>query len=127
MPTFLVKNNVYQGTSAQDVPSVAADVFEPRAVFSLNASNQLTGTFWLIKNGQLVVNSVGPASYEIFDSLGASVGLSQSGILADANGQFKITPVSASQIQDLTHYVVRISIAFEGQNRIGYVGITLGE
>lgn len=109
------------------VHSAAGHEYEPRAVFSINASNQLQGTFWCLQDGVVYTQSLGTASYTIYDKDGLPIGISQSGITADANGYFKTAPVSASSILDLTHYVVKISISAAGDTRTGAVGITLGE
>ena len=113
-----------------NLPVVHASVghqYEPRAIFSINASNELQGTFWITKDNELYVDALGTASYVIYDKSGNSIGITQSGISANGNGYFIINPVSASAILDLTHYVVKITILAAGENRIGTVGITLGE
>jgi hypothetical protein len=127
MADFLVENNVLQGTATPDTPVISNPIYEPRAVFSINASNQLQGTIWIVKNGQLVTSSLGSASYTVYDKDGATVGITESGLTADVNSQYQITPVDATAIQDLTHYVVKITIDLDSANRISYVGITLGE
>lgn len=102
--------------------------YEPRAVFSINASNQLQATIWCTKDGELMGNgTLGTASYTIYDKNGNTIGVTESGISADANGYFEITPVNAAAILDLTHYVVMITVMAAGENRVGTVGITLGE
>ena len=101
--------------------------YEPRAVFSINASNQLQGTLWIAKDSELYVDAIGIASYTIYDKDGNSIGITESGITPDVNGFYQISPVSALAILDLTHYVVKITILAAGENRIGTVGITLGE
>jgi hypothetical protein len=101
--------------------------YEPRAVFSINAANQLQGTLWIAKDSELYVDAIGVASYTIYDKDGNSIGITESGITPDVNGFYQISPVSASAILDLTHYIVKISILAAGENRIGTVGITLGE
>lgn len=105
----------------------AGPVYEPRAIFSINASNQLQGSIWCVKNGELQTSSLGTASFTIYDNQGNTIGITQSSISADANGYYEITPVLATAIQDLTHYVVKISIVADGSARVGTVGITLGE
>lgn len=127
MATFYVNNNFYQGTSNNQAPIVASPVYEAKAVFSINAANQLQGTIWVTKNGQLVTSNLTTASYSIYDKDGLLIGISQSGIAPDGNAQFKITPVSATLIQDFTHYVVMLSVGADNLVRTGYVGITLGE
>jgi hypothetical protein len=103
------------------------EVFENKAVFSINASNQLRATFWATKNNQLLSGSIlGTASYQIYDAGGNPVaGLTQSGITADANGYFHITPVSAGPLTDLTHYTAKITISVAGQNRVSTRAFTL--
>lgn len=101
--------------------------YEPRAIFSINASNELQATLWITKDNELYSDALGTASYTIYDKTGASIGITQSGIVANPNGYYIITPVNASAILDLTHYVVKITINAAGENRVGSVGITLGE
>jgi hypothetical protein len=103
------------------------EVFDNKAVFSINASNQLRATFWATKNNQLLSGSIlGTASYQIYDASGNPVaGLTQSGITADANGYFHITPVLATLITDLTHYTAKITISVAGLNRVSTRAFTL--
>ena len=109
------------------VHSAVGHQYEPRAIFSINASNQLRGTLWITKDSELYVDAIGVASYTIYDKDGNSIGITESGLSPDANGYYEITPVSAAAILDLTHYVVKITILAAGENRVGTVGITLGE
>jgi len=127
MPNYLVENNFSQSTADLLTPIIAEDQIEARAVFSISASNDLQGTIWLVKNGQVVLTDLGPAKYEIFDKDGVSLGVSESGLTADLNGQYQITPTSAVMIQDLTHYVVLIEVSYQSSLRKNYIGITLGE
>ena len=109
------------------VSTAAGYIYEPRAVFSINAANQLQGTIWCVKNGQLLSTNLGTASFTIYDKDGVSTGITQSGITADANGYYDITSVSAALITDLTHYIVKLVIIAENDTRVGSVAITLGE
>lgn len=127
MANFLVNNNFYQLTADPATPIVGEVIYEPRAVFSISASNQLEGSFWVTKNGQQLKSNLGSAEYLIRDATGATVGIVESGIIADVNGLYHITPVGAEAIQDLTHYTVEIKISADYQLREGVVGITLGE
>lgn len=102
-------------------------VFEPRAVFSISASNQLDCTLWLTADGQAVTSALGTADFAIYDKAGALIGISQTGLVADANGWYHMTPVSAAPIIDLTHFVVKVSITVDSVVRTGVVAITLGE
>jgi len=127
MPNFLVENNAYQGTATPTTPIISDPIYEARGIFSINASNELQGTFWIIKNGQAVTSSLGAAQFTIYDQDGVTIGITESGLIADANGQYHSTPVLASAIQDLTHYVVKVGISLDGALRENYIGITLGE
>lgn len=102
-------------------------VYDCKAVFSINATNQLEASFWATKNQDLVSGLLlGTASYTIYDKNGVAVaGLTQSGIAADVNGYFHITPVSAILLSDLTHYTARIQITVAGKARVSTKGFTL--
>lgn len=101
--------------------------YEPRGGFSINASNQLQGSLWITANGEHVTSGLGTASFTIYDKDSVSIGITQSGIVADGQGFFKITPISASPILDLTHYVVKVSIALNGQVHTGVLFIGVAE
>jgi cytolysin (calcineurin-like family phosphatase) len=101
--------------------------YKAKAIFSINALNQLQATLWL-EEGDSVKKGVGlgTASYQVYDSAGVAVGgLTQSGITADVNGRFQITPVAATLLTDLTHFSVRVSIIADGSTRESYIGMTL--
>lgn len=124
---FLVVNNFLFEPAGTVAPILVPSVYEPRAVFSINASNQLQGTFWVIKDGVQLVADLGSLSYSILDKDGNNIGISESGILADASGLYQLSPVSAALIQDLTHYTVEILVNAESKSLRGVVAITLGE
>ena len=105
----------------------AGPQYEPRAVFSINAANQLQASVWITKNGEQINSNLGTASYAIYDKDGAAMGISQSGIVADVNGFFKTTPVTGVNLTDLTHYTVIFTITADGAVRRGAMGITVAE
>lgn len=102
-------------------------VYEPRGGFSINASNQLQGTFWIVKNGEHLVDNLGTATYTIYDKDSNSIGITEASIVADSEGFYKITPVLASAILDLTHYVVKIQITANGKAHNGVLFIGVAE
>ena len=101
--------------------------YTTHAQFSINASNQLSATLWACEDGVVKVGSgLGTANYTVYDAAGVAVaGLTQSGITADVNGRFIITPVSAALLTDLTHYSVKVGIQVNGVERISFKGFTL--
>jgi hypothetical protein len=99
-----------------------AETYESKASFAVNENNDLQGTLWVNKNGQLMTSSLGTASYQVYDDLGAHVPtMSESGIVADANGQFKITPVTSALIDNLTHYIAKVTVIADGAERSSYI------
>lgn len=105
--------------------SVSADVYEVDGAFTINSSNQFQGTIWALKNSILAKTGnavMGTASYQVYDKAGVAVpGMGGSGITADANGQYKITPVASSLATQLEHYMVLVTVSVDGANRQGYV------
>lgn len=101
-------------------------IYQPKAQFSINSSNQLQATLWLESANEVEIADLGTANYTVYDVNGAAVsGLTQSGITADVNGRFHITPVSAALLTDLTHYSVKVGIVAHGIERVAYKGFTL--
>jgi len=99
-----------------------AAIYEPKGAFTINSSDQLQGTIWISKNANNMTTGLGTASYVIYDKTGALVGgMSESGITADANGQYKITPVASTLSNTLDHYLIRVTINADSANRIAYV------
>lgn len=127
---YIVKYTVtVNGTvrSHNVVFSPGTTTYTCRSTFSINALNQLEATFWTTVNDQLTAPALlGTASYQIYDKLGVAVaGLNQSGIVADVNGFFHITPVLATLLTDLTHYTAKITVEIAGQNRTVAKGFSL--
>ena len=97
-----------------------------KAIWSINALNQLQGSLFIEVDGEQRTTGLGTASYQILNSSGTAVsGLTQSGITADSNGYFHITPVSAVLLTDLTHFLGKITITCDGKTRTATKGFTL--
>ncbi len=128
-PGYSVKITVtVDGTTRSQMVShtVQQVEYKAKAQFSINASNQLQATFWLEYDSNVETSALGTANYTVYDVNGnAVVGLTQTGITADVNGRFHITPVSAALLTDLTHYSVKVGIVAHGVERIAYKGFTL--
>ena len=105
----------------------AGPVYEVCSVFSISAINQLEGSFWVIKNGEKITSSLGAASITVRDRTGAAIGISQTGIAANAQGLFAMTPALATNILDLNYYTAEISIIADGVSRVGVSGIVVGQ
>jgi hypothetical protein len=105
----------------------SADTFKVEGAFALNSLNQLQGTIWVLKNSTLANSSnatMGTTSYQIYNKTGNPVaGMTESGITADANGQYKITPVASTLNLTLDHYMVKVSSTVDGAIREGYVAL----
>lgn len=98
--------------------------YNVEGVFGLNESNQLAASFWVTGNEQVITSDgrLGTASYQVYDRLGAAVvGMSQTGISADVNGLYKITPVASVLNTDLTFYSVKVSITVDGVVRSDFL------
>jgi hypothetical protein len=124
---FLPNNNFLYKPLGTSAPTISNPTYEPRAIFSINASNQLQGTFWMTKNGQQMTSNLGTLSFVIRDQNGVTIGITESGLTADLHGFYYMTPVLATAIQDLTHYTVEITATADAQLKKGVVAITLGE
>lgn len=106
---------------------VSAEIYSSEGAFAINSSNQLQGTLWCLKNSILAKTgnaTMGTASYQVYDKAGAAVsGMTESGISADVNGQYKITPVASTLNLSLDHYMVKVNITVDGAIREGYVSL----
>lgn len=120
----LPRNNylAISGTSSD----VGGSVFEARGMFSISANNQLRGSFWAVKDGDHIVSGLSTASYTIYDADGNTIGITESSMVA-TSGVYKITPVGAEAILDLTHYTVKITITTSEKTINSVLGIALGE
>lgn len=125
---FFVENNFIMSTAEANASTISTPVIEPRGVFSLNASNQLQATFWIVQDGVLVQSNLGTASYQIYDKDGVAItGLTQSGISPDGGSLYKTTPVAATLMYDLSHYTAKVTITYDTVNYLNVLGLTIGE
>jgi hypothetical protein len=77
------------------------------------------GSFWVAENESIVTSGLGTGSYQLYAADGtAVVGVAESGITADINGFYKITPFALPLSIDLTQsYVVKVSLTVHGTVR----------
>lgn len=127
MADIFTQSSVYQGTF---VPGTVEfeEHYQVCAVANINAANQFECTFWLNVHGNRADSNLGNATYRVRDKNGNAVsGLTESNIAADVNGYYKITPVSAQLLYDLTHYVLEIELSLDGQPVESSIGLVNGE
>ncbi len=118
-------NNAY--FNASDSVGAVAEIYEARAGVSVQ-SNLFYANFFLVKNGVVVKSLLGTAEYRVFDRNRALVsGLSETGLTADAEGLYKITPVAATNLVDLNHYLLEVTISYDGQDRVNYIPMGIVE
>lgn len=124
---YLVENNFLIPTSSP-VVSTVADVYQAKCSIAINANNAFYGTFWIEKNGQLQWNNLGACSYAVYDADRNNVlVLQETGMTANIDGIFRLAPVSAADLIDLTHFYIKVGIYFEGSLRESVWGFNLGE
>lgn len=127
MADIFTASTSYQGTFVTGTVETAP-VFSICGAADINASNQLEISFWIKENGLLVDSNLGTASYLIRDKNGVAVsGLIESGLVADVNGYYHSTPVSADPIYDLTHFIIEITISVNNVSRKSALGMGIGE
>lgn len=95
------------------------DVYSLTGVAYINADRELVGSFWAVNNGKILTSGIGTGSYQVYEADGTIVsGLSDTGITADSNGFFAITPVSIPPGMDPTQsFVVRVFSDVAGEVR----------
>lgn len=127
MADFLTESDAYMGTFI--VGTVETDPhFQICAVANINAANQFEATFWINKNGERVDSGLANAAYRIRDKAGALIsGMSSASVAPDVNGYFKISPVDASLLYDLNHYLMEIEIPVDDVERASTIGLVHGE
>lgn len=127
-------NNRDSNTVSQSVISTgvltAIDVYENKAIYSVDDSNQFRITMWANKNNSLANTPgaiLGTASYQVYDKLGAAiVGMSSSGISANAQGLFVAPAIANLLDEDAEHYEIKVTINIDSENRINFISIPAG-
>jgi hypothetical protein len=105
---YFVGVRAIDGVGNRDINSVSLSQISPgitganlatiSGIFSINETNQLIGSFWVTDSIGVISSALrlGTASYVIYDKNGNLVpGMAQSGIVADAQGFFKISAVAS--------------------------------
>lgn len=89
-------------------------------VISLSSANNIIGSFWIENNGCVISAGLGTASYQVYLADGTLVpGLTETGITADVNGFYTITPFALPGAFDVTEsYIARVSLEVDGQPKL---------
>jgi len=103
------------------------DMYESKAVYSVDDSNNFRLTMWANKNGNLAIAPdavLGTASYQVYDKTGAAVvGMSGSGITANSQGLYVATAVPSLLEESSRHYEIKVTVSVDGENRTNFVSI----
>ena len=106
------------------------DMYECKAMHSINDSNQFNLTMWANKNDSIAIAPdaiLGLASYQVYDKSGnAVVGMSGSGISANAQGLYVAAAVSSLLDETSEHYEIKVTIQIDGEDRINFIPISEG-
>jgi len=110
------------------IASIKSDSAECKAVFSITNANMFQGELWFSYDGSVVTTLLGAGSYTVYDDTDAPVPtFTQSGITANGNGVYVITPIDASALDPFRHYRVKIQIVQDSVTYTSYKGFTIGE
>lgn len=124
-------NNRDNNTVSQSVISTGVltsiDVYETHAAWSIDENSDFRVTLWADKNESLAIAPsavLGTASYEIYDSLGnLVVGMSGSGVSANAEGLF-VFPTVTDLLDPLNeHYQIKATVNIDGEDRVNFIDI----
>ncbi len=120
---FYYNNAYFNGNEGQ---GETAEIYEPRAMMSLDSDSVLSGTFWLNKNGVVIKSNLGEANYRVFDKDGNILGwISEDNLTANAEGQYIITPIAAQALAAFEHYIVEVTINYAGDEHTNYIGVNV--
>lgn len=87
-------------------------------LFYVNNADEFDGTFWVSKNEQIKTTNLGTASYQVYDHDGAPVvGMSDTGMTADANGVYKIAHIDSLLANDFPGFSVKVTLTVDGVTR----------
>lgn len=102
-----------------------AEQYEIDGISSLDANNNLVGCFWVSENENTITTGLGTGSYQVFEANGTQImGFTESGIVADSNGFFTITPVPLPPSLDVTQsYIVRVTLTVHGTTHVHNITI----
>lgn len=85
----------------------------------IDSSNNLIGSFWVAENERIVTSNLGVGSYQVYAADGTIIpGFSETGLVADVNGFFTVTPIMLPPALSNTEpYIVRYTVVVNGKSR----------
>lgn len=102
--------------------------YECVAILSIDPSNNLEGRLYLLGDGKSVKTLLGTASFEIYDESETVIpAFTQSGLTANGNGVYTITPVTANSLDPFTNYRCKVTINHNSLSYESYIGFIVGE
>lgn len=96
-----------------------SEVYSLDGTSDVDYNNNLNGSFWISDNERILTTGLGTGSFQVYTVGGIAIpGLSETGIVPDANGFFVITPIPGASALDGTNaYIVKLSASANGQTR----------
>lgn len=95
-------------------------------LFFVNVEDDFDGTFWVSKDEVIKTTGLGTGSYQVYDHDGDPiVGMSQTGIVADVNGIYKVTHIPSLLEEDYPGYSVKITVVVDGVTRSQMISHTV--
>lgn len=89
--------------------------YDINGAVDINEIGEIIGSFWVSRNDLIVTTGISNGAYQLYDVEGNSIAVSESGISADGNGFFVITPTSLPGPLDVSKgYVVRVTLTVDG-------------
>lgn len=106
------------------------DVYENKAAWSVDDSNQFRITLWSNKNNSLAKAPdavLGTASYQVYNKLGVAVaGMSGSGVSANSEGLYVFAAVANLLEEESEHYEIKATISVDGEDRLNFIRMESG-
>lgn len=101
-------------------------IYKLGGLFFINVEDDFDGTFWVSKDEVIKTTNLGVGSYQVYDHDGNPiVGMSETGIVPDVNGIYKITHIPSLLEEDYPGYSVKITVLVDGTTRSQMVSHTV--
>ena len=100
-------------------------VYNIEGAFQINSLHQGIASFWVTEDEKIVTTNLGTASYQAYSVDGVAIsGLSETGLTANANGVFIITPaVIPSYIDTSSAYNIKVTLTVNGVTKSDFIKV----